>query len=163
MKFYILKTNRRHRKWKGSDKSDIWPPCSLQKMRWDIWKIFISDFESNFPLLGGVFPKCSKSKYDFIYNNNKKLTPVVSGKNTPFTFFAFSPSFHAFFVVEISKFHIFSHSWGVKRAPCQISYVLDENQERNDLPKFTTFLLFLHQCHQLPHSAVIHGSPFIVK
>ena len=107
MKFYILKTNRRHRKWKGSDKSDIWPPCSLQKMRWDIWKIFISDFESNFPLLGGVFPKCSKSKYDFIYNNNKKLTPVVSGKNTPFTLFAFSPLFSCLFLSKFQNFIFF--------------------------------------------------------
>ena len=57
--------------------------------------------------------------------------------------------------VLISKFLFFYNSWGVKRAPCQISYVLDENQQRNSFPKLTTFWLFLHECPQLPQSAQV--------
>ena len=33
--------------------------------------------------------------------------------------------------------------------------VLDENQQRNNFPKLTTFWLFLHEWHQLPHSALL--------
>ena len=39
------------------------------------------------------------------------------------------------------------------RAP--IWDVLDENQQRNNFPKLTTFWLFLHEWHQLPHSALL--------
>ena len=51
---------------------------------------YFSDFECNFRLLGGVFHKCSKSKYHRI-NEKKNFAPILAVKNTPFTLFCFFP------------------------------------------------------------------------
>ena len=75
-----IQTNRSHRKWKGSDKSDIWPPCSLQKMRWDIWKIFISDLEFNIPINRGCFSKANIIAFKQIFLHQFclwKITPSL--------------------------------------------------------------------------------------
>ena len=57
---------------------------------------YFSDFECNFRLLGGVFHKCSKSKYHRFRQNNF-LAPILAVKNTLFTFFCFFSPLHAIF------------------------------------------------------------------
>ena len=72
-----------------------------------------------------------------------KLRPVLSMKNTPFTFFAFFPRLHVNFFKKISS----PHSWGVKKPSCKNWYVFGENWQRNQFPKLDTFLLIFHSCY----------------
>ena len=79
-----------------------------------------------------------------------KLRPVSSVKNTPFTFFAFfSPCLSIFLKKNSSP-----DFWGVKEAPCKNLYVFDENSQRNQFPKLTTFLLHFSLMSPLCHSAM---------
>ena len=55
-------------------------------------KHFCSDFGCNFPLQEGAFFK-NVQKANIIHEHNF-FAPIFSVKNTPFTLFAFSPSFH---------------------------------------------------------------------
>ena len=73
-----------------------------------------------------------------------QLDFAVWGICGTFRFFAFSSSFHAFFVL-ISKFLNFSKSWGVRRASCNF-FVLDEDQQRNNFLKLYHFLTVLTVC-----------------
>ena len=59
-------------------------------MRWDICKTFFSDFGCNFLLLGGVFHKCSKNKYQSIHQNKFFGTHFVCEKH-PLHVFCFFP------------------------------------------------------------------------
>ena len=82
---------------------------------------YFSDFECNFRLLGGVFHKCSKSKYQRFRQNNF-LAPILAVKKTPFTFFCFSPHLHANFfkkknlpiLGELRKLHAKIYTFSVK-------------------------------------------------
>ena len=65
------------------------------KNRWDICKIFFSDYGCNFLLLEGVFHKCSKSKYHSIHQNKFFGTHFVCEKH-PLHVFCFFPSKHAY-------------------------------------------------------------------
>ena len=59
----------------------------ISKKRGEIF-VKLVFFFCNFLLIGGVFHKCSKSKYHSIHQNI--FGTILSVKNTPFTFFAFS-------------------------------------------------------------------------
>ena len=87
---FITFNHRKHEKWKWTYKPDIWPPSSIQKKRWNICKTILSDFGWNFLLLGGVFHKCSKSKYHSIHQNKFFGTHFVCEKH-PFVFLRFPP------------------------------------------------------------------------
>ena len=72
-----------------------------------------------------------------------KLRPVLSVKNTPFTFFAFLLPLH----VNFSKKKSSPHSWGVKKPSCKNGYVFGENWQGNPFPKLDTFLLIFRSCY----------------
>ena len=137
---FILKTNTTHRKWKWTEKSDIWPPCSIQKRAEIFAKSFFQTLDAIFSYKGVFFINVLKTNIIAFIKTNF-LTPILSVKNTPFRFFCFFfPSLHINLVKKIS-FPIF---WGVKKASCQIFHVLDENWRRNNFPKLTTLWLPLH-------------------
>ena len=136
---FILKTNTTHRKWKWTEKSDIWPPCSIQKRAEIFAKYFFQTLDAIFSYKGVFFINVQKTNIIAFIKTNF-LTPILSVKNTPFRFFVFFPSLHINFVIFFS-FPIF---WGVKKASCQIFHVLDENWPRNNFPKLTTLWLLLH-------------------
>ena len=74
------------------------------------------------------------------------MTPILSVKNTPFTFFVFSPLCMPRFVKTFSS----PNFWGVKKALCKKFHVFGENWQRNHFPKLTTLLLLLHPCYNFP-------------
>ena len=108
------RSNRKHGKWKWTYKPDIWPPCSIQKKRWDICKTIFSDFGCNFLLLEGVFHKCSKSKYHNIHQNKNFGTDFVCEKH-PLHVFCFFLLFACKYFLKL--FHL--HFLGVKKALCK--------------------------------------------
>ena len=114
------------------------------KNRWDICKIFFSDFGCNFLLLGGVFHECSKSKYHSIHQNNFFGTHFVS------RFLLFSPFCMPTFLKTFSS----SDFWGAKKGPCKEFHVFGENWQRNIFPKLTTLWFILQPMRQLCHSAL---------
>ena len=73
-------------------KNRIFGHPAASKKRWDICKTNFSDFGSNFLLLGGVFHKCSKSKYHSIHQNKFFDTHFVCEK-LPLHVFCFFPLF----------------------------------------------------------------------
>ena len=111
------------------------------KNRWDICKTFFSDFGCNFLLLGGVFHKCSKSKYHSIHQGNF-LPSILSVKKHPITDFCFFPSLHATI--------FWTCSFSDLKVPCKNFHVLGENWQRNHFPKLTTLWLLFHTCHNFP-------------
>ena len=116
------KSNRKHGKWKWIHKPDIWPPCSIQKNRWDICKTFFSDFGCNFLLQEGVFHKCSKSKYHSIQQYNFFGTHFVCEKHPLHVFFFFPlfacidllKLFHLPIFGELRKLHAKNFMFSVK-------------------------------------------------
>ena len=77
------------------------------KNRWDICKMFFfSDFGCNFLLLGGVFHKCSKSKYHSIHQNNFFDTHFVCEKH-PLHVFFFFPLFTCIDLLKLFHLPIF--------------------------------------------------------
>ena len=60
--------------------------CSIQKKRWDIWRIFFSDFRSVFPHKGVFVTKVMKANI-IAFIKTKILRPVTSMTTPPFTFF----------------------------------------------------------------------------
>ena len=62
--------------------------CSIQKKRWDIWRIFFSDFRSVFPHKGVFVTKVMKANI-IAFIKTKILRPVTSMTTPPFTFFEF--------------------------------------------------------------------------
>ena len=96
---------KKHWRWKWTYKPDIWPPCSIQKKRWDICKTIFSDFGCNFLLLGGVFHKCSKSKYHSIHQ--KKLWHPFCLWKTPPSRFLFFPLFACLDLLKLFHLPIF--------------------------------------------------------
>ena len=111
---------------------------------------YFSDFECNFRLLGGVFHKCSKSKYHRFRQNNFFGTHFSCEKHPLHVFLLFSPLHANFFQKKLS-----SNSWGVKKAPCKNLYVFGENWQRNQFPKLTTLWLLFSLMLQLCHSALV--------
>ena len=103
---------------------------------------YFSDFECNFRLLGGVFHKCSKSKYHRFRQNNFFGTHFSCEKHPLHVFCFFPPCMPIFFQQKLS-----SNSWGVKKAPCKNLYVFGENWQRNQFPKLTTLWLLFHSCN----------------
>ena len=136
---FILKTNTTHRKWKWTEKSDIWPPCSIQKRAEIFAKSFFQTLDAIFSYKGVFFINVLKTNIIAFIKTNF-LTPILSVKNTPFRFFVFFPSLH----INLVKKNSFPIFWGVKKASCQIFHVLDENWPRNNFPKLTTLWLPLH-------------------
>ena len=113
---------------------------------------YFSDFECNFRLLGGVFHKCSKSKYHRFRQNNFFGTHFSCEKHPLHVFCLFFPLHANFFQKKLS-----SNSWGVKKAPCKNLYVFGENWQRNQFPKLTTLWLLFSLMLQLCHSALVIG------
>ena len=72
---------------------------------------YFSDFECNFRLLGGVFHKCSKSKYHRFHQNNFFGTHFSCEKHPLHVFFAFPP--HAI-LGELRKLHAKIYTFSVK-------------------------------------------------
>ena len=99
------RSNRKHGKWKWTYKRDIWALCSIKK-KLDICKTIFSDFGCNFLLLGGVFHKCSKSKYHSIHQNNFFGTHFVCEKH-PLHVFCFFPSFACVHFLKLFHLPIF--------------------------------------------------------
>ena len=118
---------------------------AASKMRWDICKTFFSDFGCNFLLLGGVFHKCSKNKYQSIHQNNFFGTNFVCEKHPLHVFCFFPPLCMLIFKKKSSP-----HFWGVKKAPFKKIHVFGENWQRNQFPKLTTLWLLLHPCYNFP-------------
>ena len=79
---------------------------AASKMRWDICKTFFSDFGCNFLLLGGVFHKCSKNKYQSIHQNNFFGTHFVCEKH-PLHVFVFFPLFACLYFLKLFHLPIF--------------------------------------------------------
>ena len=94
---FILKTNTTHRKWKWTEKSDIWPPCSIQKRAEIFAKSFFQTLDAIFSYKGVFFINVLKTNIIAFIKTNF-LTPILSVKNTPFRFFVFFPSLHINFV-----------------------------------------------------------------
>ena len=117
---------------------------------------YFSDFECNFRLLGGVFHKCSKSKYHRFRQNNFFGTHFSCEKHPLHVFCFFPPCMPIFFQKKLS-----SNSWGVKKAPCKNLYVFGENWQRNQFPKLTTLWLLFSLMLQLCHSALLRMYVFL--
>ena len=102
-------------KKKGKVKVKSWirylAACSIQKMRWDIWRIFFQTLEASFPYKGVFFTKVVNANI-IAFRKAKILRPVSSVKHTPSRFLNFIPS-----EISICNF-IFSffNFWGGKRA-----------------------------------------------
>ena len=153
LEFDVLQRNRIHRKWKWTYKLDIWPPCNIQKNRWDICQTFFSDFWCNFLPQEGVFHKCSKSKYHCIHQNKFFGTHFVCEKH-PLHVFCFLPPLEA----KLFKKKWSPNSWGVKKAPCKKFHVFGENWQRNQFPKLTNLWLIFHSCYNF---AIVHWEHWI--
>ena len=76
------------------------------KKRWDICKTIFSDFGCNFLLLGGVFHKCSKNKYQSIHQNKFFGTHFVCEKH-PLHVFFFFPLFACLYFLKLFHLPIF--------------------------------------------------------
>ena len=106
-------------KKKGKVKVKSWirylAACSIQKTRWDIWRIFFSDFRSVFPHKGVFVTKVMKANI-IAFIKTKILRPVTSMTTPPPSrFFSFTPP-----LIDICKFiFAFSNFWGVERASAQ--------------------------------------------
>ena len=87
-------------------KNRIFGYPAASKKRWDICKTNFSDFVSNFLLLGGVFHKCSKSKYHSIHQNKFFGTHFVCEKH-PLHVFCFFPSFACVHFLKLFHLPIF--------------------------------------------------------
>ena len=94
LEFNILQWNRKRGKWKWIHKPDIWPPCSIQKNRWDICKTFFQTLDAIFSYKRVFFTNVQKANI-IAFSNTIFLAPILSVKNTLFTFFSFFPSLHA--------------------------------------------------------------------
>ena len=79
---------------------------AASKMRWDICKTFFSDFGCNFLLLGGVFHKCSKNKYQSIHQNKFFGTNFVCEKH-PLHVFFFFPLFACLYFLKLFHLPVF--------------------------------------------------------
>ena len=73
-------------------------------------------------------------------------------KTPPSHFLLLFPLACPYFLKKISS----PDFWGVKEAPCKNLYVFDENSQRNQFPKLTTFLLHFSLMSPLCHSAMTH-------
>ena len=106
---FILKTNTTHRKWKWTEKSDIWPPCSIQKRAEIFAKSFFQTLDAIFSYKGVFFINVQKANIK-AFIKTIFLTPSLSVKNTPFTFLLF-PLLACFFFIcfpifgELRKLH----------------------------------------------------------
>ena len=156
-----------HLTWKLKQNSNNLPSftqCTMAMFQWvvqhsefptfcQLWKkisllLSISMiFDSNSPCKSyeneqiHIFHQCWKSKYHR-FNQNYFLAPILAVKNTPFTFFAFSPLACQFLSKKLSP-----NSLGVKKAQCKNLYVFGENWQRNQFPKLTTSWLLFHSCN----------------
>ena len=85
--------NLEQMKKKGKVKVKSWirylAACSIQKMRWDIWRIFFQTLEASFPYKGVFFTKVVNANI-IAFKITTILKPVVSVKNTPIKMLAHS-------------------------------------------------------------------------
>ena len=140
------KSNRKHGKWKWIHKPDIWPPCSIQKNRWDICKTFFSDFGCNFLLQEGVFHKCSKSKYHSIHQNKFFGTHFVCEKH-PLHVFFFFPLFACIDLLKLFHLPIF----GELRKLHAKNFMFSVKIGREIIfQSWQLFDLFFTQCYNFP-------------
>ena len=121
------------------------------KNRWDICKIFFQTLDAIFSYKRVFFTNVQKANIVAFIKTNF-LVPILSVKNTLFTFFAFSPLCMPTFFKTFSS----SNFWGVKKGPCKKFHVFGENWQRNHFPKLTTLWFIFHPMLQLCHSALVN-------
>ena len=120
------------------------------KKSWDICKTFFSDFGCNFFLLGGVFHKCSKSKYQSIHQNKFFDTHFVCEKH-PLHNFCFFPLLACLHFLKLFCFPIFGELSKLRAKFFMCWMKIDREII------FQSWLLcdcFYTQMSQLPHSAL---------
>ena len=105
---FILQTNTTQRKWKWTDKSDIWPPCSIQKMRWDICRILFFRLRMPFFPIRGCFWQMFKKQISKHSSKQIFWHSFCLSKTPPSRFLLFSPSclfifFYFFFIYRFFR------------------------------------------------------------
>ena len=133
-------------------KNRIFGHPAASKKRWDICKTFFQTLDAIFSYKRVFFTNVQKANI-IAFSNTIFLAPILSVKNTLFTFFLFFPLCMHRFVKTFSS----SNFWGVKKAPCKKFHVFRENWQRNHFPKLTTLWLILYPMLQLSHSAMEAG------
>ena len=136
--------------------------CSIRKMRWDIWRIFFSDFRNVFFPLGGVCHKSYESKYHSIYKKKIFWDPFCLWQTPPSRFLVLYP-LKLIFVNSFLRFPIF----GVLREPPpkKIMCYIEIGREINFQSWTFRDSFFFFKWQPLLHSAlcekVIHISYFL--
>ena len=112
-------------------------PAASKKIGEIFVKHFFQTLDAIFSYKRVFFTNVQKANI-IAFSNTIFLAPILSVKNTLFTFFLFFPLCMHRFVKTFSS----SNFWGVKKAPCKKFHVFGENWQRNHFPKLTTFFIY---------------------